>query len=96
MVKRVSDLTRRLTASQSKNAVCTLIEHNRYVHLTYNFASIYLHAKKLYLHMFDIVDTAFGYESKLIVYSFLQDFFKGKGSSLLLICNANTAFNFVG
>ena len=42
--------------------------------------------------MFDIVDTAFSYERELIVCSFLQDFSKGKGSSLRLICNAHTAF----
>ena len=42
--------------------------------------------------MFDIVDTAFSYERKLIVCSFLQDFSKGKGSSLQLFCNAHTAF----
>ena len=42
--------------------------------------------------MFDIVDTAFSYERELIVCSFLQDFSKGKGSSLQLICNAHTAF----
>ena len=41
---------------------------------------------------FDIADTALGYERELIVYSFLQDFSKGKGSDLPLICNAQTAF----
>ena len=38
--------------------------------------------KKVYLHTFDIVDTAFSYERELNVCSFLQDFSKGKGSSL--------------
>ena len=47
--------------------------------------------------MFDIiVDTAFSYERELIVCSFLQDFSKGKGSSLQLICNAHTAFLLCG
>ena len=53
---------------------------------------IHNHAKKLYLHMFDRADTAVSYKRELIVCSFLQDFFKGKGSSLHLICNAYTAF----
>ena len=42
--------------------------------------------------MFDIVDTAFIYERELIACSFLQDFSKGKGSSLQLISFAHTAF----
>ena len=42
--------------------------------------------------MFDIVDTLFSYERDLIVSSFLQDFSRGKGSSLQLICNVHTAF----
>ena len=42
--------------------------------------------------MLDIVDTALGYEKELIVCSILQDFSKGKGSSLQLIYNAHTAF----
>ena len=46
----------------------------------------------LYLLMFDIVDAAFSYKRELIVCSFVQDFSKGKGSSLPLICNAHTAF----
>ena len=45
--------------------------------------------------MFDIVDTAFSYERELIVCSFLQDFSKGKESSLQLICKPPTAFYFV-
>ena len=44
-------------------------------------------AKKLHLHMFDKVDTAFSYERELNVCSF----FKGKRSSLHLFCNAHTA-----
>ena len=58
----------------------------------YNFTSIHSHAKKLYLHMFDIVDTAISYERELVVCSFLHDFSKGKGSSLQLIFYAHTAF----
>ena len=39
--------------------------------------------------MFDRVYTAFSYKRELIVYSFLQDLYKGKGSSLQLTCNAH-------
>ena len=46
--------------------------------------------------MFDIVDTAFSYERELIVCSFLQDFSKGKGSTLQLIYNAHTVFLLCG
>ena len=46
--------------------------------------------------MFDIVDTALSYERELTVCSFLQDFSKGKGNSLQLICNAHTAFLLCG
>ena len=42
--------------------------------------------------MFDIVDTVFSYKRELITWSFLQDFSKGKASSLQFICNAHTAF----
>ena len=42
--------------------------------------------------MFEIVDTAVSYERELITCSFGQDFFKGKGSSLQLTCNAHTVF----
>ena len=62
----------------------------------YNFTSIHSLAKKLYLHMFYIVDTAFSYEKELIVCSFPQEFSKGKESSLQLICNVHTEFYFVG
>ena len=79
---------------QSKNTVCAFIKHSKYFRLQYNFTSIHSHVKKLYLHMFDIVDTAFRYERELIhvVCSFLQDFIKVKGSSLLLIYIAHTVF----
>ena len=46
----------------------------------------------MYLHKFDIVDTLFSNERDLIACSFLQDFPKGKGSSLQIIYNAHTAF----
>ena len=46
--------------------------------------------------MFDIVDTAYSYEGELIVRSFLQDFSKGKGSGLQVICNVHTAFLLCG
>ena len=42
--------------------------------------------------MFDIVYIAFIYERELIVCSILQNFSKGKGSSLQVIYNAHTAF----
>ena len=61
-----------------------------------NFTSIHSYAKKLYLHMSDIVDTAFSYDRKLIVCSFLQDISMGKGSSLQLIFNTLTAFLLCG
>ena len=46
--------------------------------------------------MFDVVDTTFSYERELIFCSFLQDFSKGKGSSLQLICNTHTAYLLCG
>ena len=58
----------------------------------YNFTSIQSHAKKLYLHMVNIVDTALSLDKELIICSFLQDISKEKESSLQLICNAQTAF----
>ena len=54
-------------APQSKNAVCANIKHGRYFHLTSNFWSINFHAKKLYVQMFDTVDTLFSYGRGLIV-----------------------------
>ena len=67
--------------------------YSRYFHLTYNFTSIHSHAKKLYLHMFHIVDTVFSYVRELIVCSYLQDFSNRKGSCLQLICNPHTTFS---
>ena len=48
----------------------------------------------MYLHMFDIVHTAFSYERDLNICSFLCDtsISKEKGSSLRLICNAHAGF----
>ena len=43
-----------------------------------------------------LVDTAFSYEKELIACSFLQEFSKGKGSSLQLIYNAQTTFLLCG
>ena len=60
--------------------------------ISIQFTPTHSYAKKLYLHMFDLVDTVFSYESELFVCSFLQDFSMGKGSSLQLICNAHAAF----
>ena len=51
--------TKGTSAVQSKNAVCAFIDHSRYFHKTYTFTSMHTHAKKLYLHMFDIVDTSY-------------------------------------
>ena len=42
--------------------------------------------------MLDTVDTAFSCEGEMIVWSSLQDLFKGKGNRLQLIRSANTAF----
>ena len=50
----------------------------------------------MYLHTFDIVDTAFSYKKELIVCLFLQYFSKEKESSLQLMWNANTAFLLCG
>ena len=62
----------------------------------YDFISIHLCAKKLYLHMFDIVDAAFILERELVMCSFLQDLSKGKESTLQLFSNAHTAFLLCG
>ena len=88
-VSAISDLP-------GKKTVCAFIKHSRYFHYTYNITSIHSCAKKLFFHMLDIIDTAFGYEREVIVCSFLQDFSKGKGSSLHLICNAHIAFLLCG
>ena len=62
----------------------------------YYFTLIHSHAKKLYLNMFDMVDTAFSYEKEWIICSFLQEFSNGKGSS----CNSSAThilhYYFVG
>ena len=55
------------TAVQSKNAVRANIKHNRYFHLTPNFRPIHCHGKRLYGHMFDMVDSIFSYWRALIV-----------------------------
>ena len=72
------------------------MKYRRYFYLRYNFPSIHFHAKMLYLHMFDIVDTVFSFERKLIVCSFLQKFLQRKESILHLICNAHVAFLLCG
>ncbi len=69
------------------------IKHSRYIHLMSNFSSIHFHAKRLYVHMFDIVYTPFSYERGLMVCSSLQEFSKTKEESTLhVIWNAGTAF----
>ena len=73
------------SAPQTTNAVSTNIKHSRYIPLMSNFSSIDFRTKRLYLLMFDIVDTPFSYGRELIVYSSLQEFSKTKGSTLHLI-----------
>ena len=51
----------------SKKAVSTNIKHSRCIHLMSNFSSIHFHTKRLYVYMFDIVDTPFSYGRGLIV-----------------------------
>ncbi len=46
---------------QSKNTECANIKHNKYFHLMCNFRLIHFNGKKLYGHMFEMVDTAFSY-----------------------------------
>ena len=46
--------------------------------------------------MFNVVDTAFSYEREFAVCLILQNFYKEKGGSLQLICNAHTAFLLCG
>ena len=60
----VHETTANSAALQNKNAVCEFIKHSRYIYLTNNFTSIHSHAERLYLHMFDLVDTAFSYEKR--------------------------------
>ena len=55
------------SAVTSKNAVSANIKHNGYFHLTSNFRSIHSHGKRLYVHMFNVADTAFSYGTTLIV-----------------------------
>ena len=62
-----------ISAPQSKNAVSTNIKHSRYIHFMSNFLSILFHTKKLYVPMFDMVDTPFRYGRGLIVCSSLQE-----------------------
>ncbi len=77
-----------MSASQSKNAVSTNLKHSRYIHLMSNFLSIHSHTKRLYVHMFDIVDTAFNYCRALIVMLITSGIFKDirKYSVCDLIC----------
>ena len=59
---------------------------------TCNLRSVHSHGKRLYGHIFDMVDTAFSYCRALIVCYFLQESSKVKESTLHVICNAHTAF----
>ncbi len=83
-------------APQSKNAVSTNIKHSRYIHLMSNCSSIHFHTKKLYLHMFDAVDTPFSYGKGFIVCASLQEFSKTKESTLHVTWNVDTAFLLCG
>ncbi len=50
------------SAAPSKNAVSANIKHSRYPSIEQlNFWSIHYCDKRLYVHMFDMVDTAFSY-----------------------------------
>ncbi len=84
------------SATQSKNAVSINIKLSRYIHLMSNFSSIHFHTKRLYVHMFDIVDTPFSYRRQLIVCSSLQEFSKTKESTMHVIWNVDTAFLLCG
>ena len=53
--------------AQSKNAVSTKIKQSRYIHFMSKFTSINFHTESVYVHMFDVVDTAFSYGTGLIV-----------------------------
>ena len=59
--------TPRMSVPQSKNIVSTSIKHSRYINLMSNVLSIYFHTKRLYVHMFDIVDIPFSNGTGLIV-----------------------------
>ncbi len=85
-----------LSAPQSKNAVSTTIKHGRYIYLMSIFLSIHFHTKRLYVHLFDIVDTPFSYRRGLIVCSSLPEFSKTKESTLQVIWNVDTAFLLCG
>ncbi len=60
-------MIRTKAAPQSKNTVFTNIIHSRYIHLMSNFLSIHFHMKRLYVHMFDIINTPFIYGRGLIM-----------------------------
>ncbi len=53
----------KVRSHQVKNAVSASIKHSRYFH----FWSIRYCSKRLYIHMFDMLDTAFSYGKTLIV-----------------------------
>ncbi len=72
-----------ISVPQSKNAVSTNLRYSRYIHLMSNFSSIHFHTKRLYEHMFDIVDTAFSYGRELIVCLSLQEFSKTKENTCM-------------
>ena len=55
------------TAPQSKRAVSSInIGHSRYIHLMSYSWSTHFHTKRLYVHMFDTVDTPLSYAWKSI------------------------------
>ncbi len=65
-----------------KNAVSANTKHGRYFHQTSHFRSIHNCSKRLYVHMFDVVDTAFSYGRALIICLLVQESSKVKESSL--------------
>ena len=85
MIYKTSELSIRYRlyrfAVQSKNVVCSFINHSRYFHLT---LVVFIHVcySRYCLYLWKKIDRL------LISAGFLQ----GKGSSLQLICNAHTVF----
>ena len=75
---RAATSTSAISASQSKTAVSTNIKHSRYIHLMSDFLSIHFHTERLYVHMFDVVDTPFSYGRGLIVLLISSGIFQDK------------------
>ncbi len=80
------------SVSQSKKAVSKNIKHSRYINLVKLLVNFNFHTKRLYVHMFDIVDILFSHGRGLVVCSSLQEFSKAKESTLHVIWNVYTVF----